>query len=311
MTQSDLTLPGANAPFAAANTMLASMAVIGVIDNVVPLLAEKVGVWQFFVMRTTLSVPMIAILAIWGMGAMFPRRWGAVALRSLLMGISMVFYFIALGLMPIAQAIAGLFTSPVIIVVISVLFMGLRIGKVRILAILLGFTGTLFVLQPDPNDFDWMILVPVAGGFFYALGSIATRSMCEGESTLSMLLGMLLAQAMLGGFALVGLSVWPMEVLPGADGFVTRSWVWPVWDISPWIIVHAVGSLVGVFLLIKAYQLGEPSFVAVFEYSVMIVGSGFAWMVYGQVIDAWQIFGIGLIILAGAVIALRSEPGSA
>ena len=307
MTQTVLPMPGANAPFAAANTMLASMAVIGVIDNVVPILAQQVGVWQFFIMRTILSVPMIALLAWWGMGAMFPRRWGAVALRSLLMGISMGFYFIAVGLMPIAQAIAGLFTSPVIIVVISVLFMGLRIGKVRILAILLGFTGTLFVLQPDPGNFDWMILVPVAGGFFYALGSIATRTMCEGESTLSMLLGMLLAQAFLGVLALTGLSVFPQEVLPGADGFVTRPWVWPVWEISPWIVVHAVGSLVGVFLLIKAYQLGEASFVAVFEYSVMIVGPGFAWVVFGQAVDGWQMFGIGLIILAGAVIALRSR----
>lgn len=306
MTQTALPMPGANAPFAAANTMLASMAVIGVIDNVVPILAQQVGVWQFFIMRTILSVPMIALLAWWGMGAMFPRRWGAVSLRSLLMGISMGFYFIAVGLMPIAQAIAGLFTSPVIIVVISVLFMGLRIGKVRILAILLGFTGTLFVLQPDPRDFDWMILVPVAGGFFYALAAITTRTMCEGESTLSMLLGMLLAQAFLGGLALAGLSVFPQEVLPGADGFVTRPWVWPVWEISPWIIVHAVGSLVGVFLLIKAYQLGEASFVAVFEYSVMIVGPGFAWAVFGQAVDGWQMFGIGLIILAGAVIALRS-----
>lgn len=306
MTQTTLPMTSANAPFAAANTMLAAMAVIGVIDNVVPVLAQQVGVWQFFIMRTALSVPMIALLAVLGMGAMAPRRWGAVALRSLLAGISMVFYFIAVGLMPIAQAIAGLFTSPVFIILISVLFMGLRIGRFRVIAILLGFSGTLFVLQPDPQDFDWMILVPVAGGFFYALSVIATRSLCEGESTLSMLLGMLLAQAFLGILALAGLAVWPLEVLPGADGFVTRQWVWPVWEIAPWVVVHAVGSLVGVFLLIKAYQLGEASFVAVFEYSVMIVGPGVAWLVYGQVVDGWQIFGIGLIILAGAVITVRS-----
>ena len=181
-------------PATAANVMLAAMAVIGVIDNVIPLLAEVVGLWQFYLMRTVLSIPLIYGLAAIGLGQVAPRKWGAVVLRSLLVAVSMMFYFAALALMPYAEALAGLFTSPIFIVLISVLFMGMRIGRVRILAVLLGFAGVLFVLQPDLSNFDWLILLPVAGGFFYALGAIATRSLCEGESTVSMLFGMLIAQ---------------------------------------------------------------------------------------------------------------------
>ncbi|MBE1285001.1 MAG: EamA family transporter [Rhodobacteraceae bacterium] len=307
MKQTALPLPDSNAPFAAANAMVAAMAVLGIVDNLVPLMADTVGVWQFFIVRTLISIPLIALMAWCGLGRMSPVRWGAVAVRSLLAAISMVFYFTAVALMPIAQAIAGLFTSPAFVVVISVLFMGLRIGPFRILAVVLGFAGVLFVLQPDLGDFDWLILLPVAGGVFYALSAIATRSLCEGESTLSMLLGMLLAQAFLALVALLGLSIWPADVPAGADGFAQRGWVWPMWDILHWAGIHAVGSLVGIYLIIKAYQLGETSFVAVFEYSIMLVGPGFAWLVFGQSVDGWQVFGIGLIILAGAILAVRSR----
>jgi drug/metabolite transporter (DMT)-like permease len=307
MKQTAMVLPAENSPIAAANTMLAAMAVIGLTDNVVPLLADRIGIWQFNVMRTVISVPLIVLMAYVGFGQVAPRRWGAVALRSALVAVSMLFYFSAVALMPLAQALAGLFTSPIFIVVISVLFLGMRIGKIRILSILIGFTGVLFVLQPDPRDFDLLILVPVAGGLFYALGAIATRTMCAGESTVSMLFGMFIAQAIMGACGLMALEIWPLEVPQGADGFVTRGWVWPVWDILHWSVIHAAGSVLGVFLIIRAYQLGEASFVAVFEYSVMIVGPGFAWLAFGQTINAWQMAGIALIIVAGATIALRSE----
>jgi drug/metabolite transporter (DMT)-like permease len=307
MKQMVISAPSANSPATAANVMLAAMAVIGVIDNVIPLLAEVVGLWQFYLMRTVLSIPLIYGLAAIGLGQVAPRKWGAVVLRSFLVAVSMMFYFAALALMPYAEALAGLFTSPIFIVLISVLFMGMRIGRVRILAVLLGFAGVLFVLQPDLSNFDWLILLPVAGGFFYALGAIATRSLCEGESTVSMLFGMLIAQAVMGLVGLGVLELWPLPVAEGADGFVTRGWVWPVWEVTHWVLVQAVGSVLGVFLIIKAYQLGEASFVAVFEYSVMIVGPAFAWIVFGQDIGLWQMFGIALIILAGATIAVRSR----
>ncbi|WP_406645336.1 DMT family transporter [Aliisedimentitalea scapharcae] len=293
--------------FTAAGTMLAAMAVVGIVDNIIPVLARDIGLWQFYLMRALLSVPLLCVFSAFGLGKLTVNRVWPVLLRSVLLGVSMMFYFSAVALMPIAQAIAGLFTSPIFIVVISVVFLGLRIGLVRVGAIFLGFIGVLFVLQPDLYAFDWLILMPVAGGFFYALGTITTRTLCDGESTIAMLLGMLLAQAVMGMIGLGVLEIWPQDVAAGADGFVTRGWVWPVWSLMHWMLLQVIGSVVGVYLIIKAYQQGEASFVAVFEYSVMIVGPAFAWLVFGQTVGLWQIFGIGLIVLAGSVIALRSR----
>ncbi len=294
----------------AAQAMLAAMAIIGVTDNAVPLMAETLGLGQFYLLRTLVALPILWAMSKMGFGAMIPRRFGAVTLRALLVATSMVFYFSAVALMPIAQALAGLFTSPIIIVVVSVLFMKLRIGMVRIAAVIGGFVGVLFVLQPDVTAFDWMILLPVAGGFFYALGSIVTGTMCKEESTVSMLFIYLLAQGLIGGLLLVGVEIWPLPVEQGADGFVTRGWVWPLWEMSHLILLQGFAAVGGVFLITKAYQVGEASFVAVFEYSVLLVGPAVAWMVYGQVLNFAQMMGIALIVLAGSTLALRSSKGA-
>ena len=296
---------GTNA--AAAQSMVAAMLIIGMTDNAVPAMAEKIGLGQFYILRTAVALPLLWLMARSGLGGMAPGRVWPVTLRALLLAVSMVFYFSAVALMPIAQALAGLFTSPIIIVLISVLFLRMRIGFVRIAAVVAGFAGVLLVLQPDPADFDWLILLPVAGGLFYALGSIATGRMCQGESTVAMLFVYLLVQAFLGGLALAGLEFWPQPVPEGSEGFITRGWVWPLWEIWHLVLLQGFAAVAGVFLITKAYQLGEASFVSVFEYSVMIVGPGFAWIVFGQALDLWQVLGIGLIIAAGSTIALRSK----
>ena len=145
--------------------MIGAMAIIGVIDNYVIRLAEIIGLWQFHLSRALLMLPLIVCLSLLGLGSLRPRRFGVVALRSILFTFAMLFYFSALALMPIAQALAGLFTSPIFVLIISALFLKQHIGPWRIAAALLGFVGILCVLQPDPQAFDVRTLLPVAGGF--------------------------------------------------------------------------------------------------------------------------------------------------
>lgn len=291
--------------------MVGAMLIIGGIDNVIVLLAQEIGLWQFHFTRALIAFPLVIGLSLIGLGTIRPRRWWAVALRSGLVAISMLFYFSALALMPIAQALAGLFTSPIFILIISALVLRQKIGPWRILAVAFGFVGILLVLQPDPANFNWVTLLPVAGGFFYALGALTTRNLCAGESTVALLAGMWLTLGALGAIGLIGLSIWPQASVPGPDGFVTRGWTWPMWTAAPYVLLQAFGSVIGVFMIIKSYQLGEPSYVAVFEYSVMIFGPLYAVLLFGQALNGVQIAGIALIILAGAVIALRSRGGAA
>jgi drug/metabolite transporter (DMT)-like permease len=291
----------------AAAIMICAMAIIGVIDNFIAPLSRHVGLWQFHLMRALIAWPLVAVLPLFGLGGLMPLRFWAVALRSLLVGISMLFYFSALAMMPIAQALAGLFTSPIFILLISASLMGQRVGLWRIIAVTIGFIGIILVLQPIPSEFNLNILIPVCAGFFYALGAIATRQLCVGESTVALLAGMWVTLGFFGALGTVTLLVLPMWQ-PGEEAqFVTRPWVWPMWDALPLVLLQAIGSVCGVFMIIKAYQLGDPSYVSVFEYSVMIFGPLFAWIAFGQPVGDWQVLGIVLISSAGIIIALRSR----
>ncbi len=287
--------------------MVAAMSIIGVIDNFVIRVAESVGLWQFHLSRALLMLPLIAVLSILGMGTLRPRRIGVVAVRSVLITLAMLFYFSALALMPIAQALAGLFTSPIFVLLISALLLKQRIGPWRIVAVLLGFSGILCVLQPDPTSFDVKTLLPVAGGFFYALSAVVTRTHCSDESTVALLAAMVVTLGLAGAIGLIWLALFPVGVPVGPDGFAMRGWVWPMQDALPWVVVQAVGSTIAVFMLIKAYQLGEPSYVAVFEYSVMIFGPLFAWVAFGQSVGQMQIIGIGMIASAGVLLGWRER----
>ena len=292
---------------AAALTMMAAMLVIGCIDNFISLIAIDSGLWQFQVLRSAMGLPLIILASFLGFGTLWALRLWAVALRSFFVAFAMLFYFGSLAFMPLAQALAGLFTSPIFILLITAFILREPVGPARIFAVLLGFIGILLVLDSDWSTLNWISFLPVVGGVFYAMGAVATRQLCEGESTLSMLAMLFIIQAIIGAVALAFLGQFEFSVPEGAAGFIQRGWVWPVTAALPFILLQAVGSVLGVGLIIRAYQLGSASYVAVYEYSVFISGPFFAWMLFGQTVTAVQTGGILLVAAAGIVIAWRSS----
>ncbi|WP_137702413.1 DMT family transporter [Marimonas lutisalis] len=294
-------------PVAAAVSMLAAMLVIGVIDNFVAVIGGTIGLWQFYVVRFALALPLLWLMALGGMGTMRPARLWAVAARSFMVALAMLIYFSALTVMPIAQALAGLFTSPIFVLVISAVVLRQKIGPWRILAVVMGFAGALIVLEFDPANVTWGSLVPMLGGFFYALGAIATRAWCARESTVAMLTGVMGMQGAMGVIGLAIIAGLGLGEAEGALGFVTRGWVWPFDDIYGWLLLQCVGSVVGVFGIIRAYQWSEASYVSVFEYAVMIFGPLFGWLWFGQQMGPWQMAGAAMIAGAGAIITVRSK----
>lgn len=292
---------------AAALTMLAAMLVIGCIDNFISLIARDAGLWQFQVLRSAMGLPLIILVSFLGFGTLWALRLWAVALRSFFVAFAMLFYFGSLAFMPLAQALAGLFTSPIFILLITAFILREPVGPARIWAVFIGFIGILLVLDSDWSTLSWISFLPVVGGLFYAMGAVATRQLCEGESTLSMLAMLFLIQAIIGALALAVLGQFEFSVPEGAAGFIQRGWVWPVTAALPFILLQAVGSVLGVGLIIRAYQIGTASYVAIYEYSVFISGPFFAWMLFGQTVTALQAGGIILIAAAGIVIALRSS----
>ncbi|WP_310437631.1 DMT family transporter [Sulfitobacter mediterraneus] len=290
-------------PALAAISVLGGMAALGLTDNFVPHISERGSLWQFHLVRSVMAFVVLGAVVAFGFGSLRAKRPVAVLGRSLFQAGAMLIYFGCLSVLPIGVVVAGLFTSPLFVVLISIMFQGKSVGLFRWTAVVIGFVGALMVIRPDPSALDPISFLPIVAGLLYAIGAVATRAWCEGESTLTLTAGFF---GMLGVFGLIGVFVVSGDAPAGHDGFVLRSWGPLDAEMLFWFAVQAVGSLIGIGLIFRGYLLGEASHVAVFEYSLLVFASFWAWVLWDQTVPVLGLFGMVLIALAGSIIALRS-----
>ncbi len=291
----------------AAFLTVAAMALIGLIDNYVRLIAGEAGLWQFHLMRTAVALPLIAGVARLLGWRLLPLRPLPVLGRSLFISGSMLLYFGCLALLPIGQVVAGLFTAPIFVALISAMFYGTRIRPMQIVAVGLGFAGILLILRLDAGSLSLLSLMPVLAGLFYAIGNIATRQWCRGENALTLLFGFFGFMGLWGGLGLTLLAVWPQAVAEGADGFILRGWVAPSGLFLGLVLMQAVGAIIGVWMIVRAYQIAEAPRVAVFENTLLVFAAVWAWLLWGETLDLTALAGMAAIGLAGVLIAMAPE----
>lgn len=282
------------------------MALLGLSDNLVILVADDTGLWQFHFIRSALALPLILIVAAAYQRRLRPVRPVAVVLRSFFVSLSMVFYFGALAFLPVAQTAAGLFTAPIWVLLIAFAGLGQRVSALNVLAVIVGFGGVIAVLQPDFAAFTPALVMPIAAGMVYAIGAIATRRYCAQENTLTLLTGFFVAILIWGAIGVIALAVWQPAVPAGAEGFLLRGWVPMTAELWGLIAVQSLAAVIGVGLITRGYLLAEAAFVSVFEYTLLIFGAVWGWLLWGQALNALAFAGIALIILSGIALA-RSE----
>ena len=127
--------------------MITGMAVVGVIDNFIKFIATEISLWQFHFLRSLIAVPVIIAFGLIVGWDLKPKRVGRVLGRNMFLSGAMFVYFGCLGFFPIAAVAAGLFTAPVLVLVIDMIWSKKRVGPVRFLAALIGFAGTILVLS--------------------------------------------------------------------------------------------------------------------------------------------------------------------
>ena len=292
--------------------IVGGMFVIGLVDNFIRFVAEEGGLWQFHFMRSLISCPLLFVICLLTRRKLWPKRFWPVAIRSFLMASAIVIYFGAISIMPIAEAGAILFTSPLFLLLFSVLLFKTKIGFWRILSVLAGFTGVLLVLKPDTTNLNIFTIVPLLAGMFYAMGQLITRHQCSNEHTETLLFGFFVGTGTLGLIGLLALAVIPISPeLSVKVPFFTTGWVEPSGRFLFWTGVQAIGSLIAVTGLIRGYQIAEPTYVAVYEYSFLIFGGLWAWVLWNEIPDAISVIGILFIAGAGIVITLRTRASSA
>ena len=301
MISSDRTL-------AAAGLILVYAMVIGFTDNYVQVIAENAGLWQFHFTRTLMAMALLIPVAMVMGLRLRPVNLRAVLARSSIHGLAMVIYFGALAFLDVALVAAGLFTAPIWVLLISRFVYGHAIGPVRIFAVILGFAGVVLVLGPEAMaGASLPAVLPVLAGAMYAMGNIATREWCPQESAETLLAGFFLALGIIGAVGMAVLWVLPLEVPAGPEGFLQRGPVWPSATFYFWTFVQAAGSLLGVGMMIRAYQITDASKASVLEYVILPASAFWTWVLWGKGLAPLAVVGMVLIVAAGSMIALRAR----
>jgi len=261
-------------------------------------------IWQIFVMRSVIAVPfLIYFVRITSCAVPIkPIQPGWTLLRSLILVLMWIFYFAALPHIELAIAAAAYYTLPIFITLFAALFLGEKITAKGWLAVLLGFSGTLLILQPRADDFNPYALLPLVSALCYAGAMILTRSKCQQEKPTVLSLWLNISFVGVGTFALLLLKLWnPDADLIAANPFLFGTWT-PMW-LDEWQVmaVLAIAIVIGSIGAAMAYQNGPSSIIATFDFAYVGFAAIWGFVLFAEVPGLQASIGIIMIVTAGAI----------
>ena len=283
--------------------VLIGVAIVGPNDVLIPLLKDHIGVWQFHLLRGIVVVLAVGVIAGIMHHRFFMRSPAKIAVRTLFYTLSMALYFSSLSFLPVAVTGAGLFTAPIFVLIFSAALFGQKIGRRRITAVAIGSAGTLTILNPSGEIFSWFNIMPVLGGAFLALGHITTKRYCAKEDPTTLLLTNFLGMAFCGAIGVGMLTLFPVSPSGNITAFMVENWG----QVTPYVLllitIQGLVAMVGIWLLTRAYQIGDPTYLNVFEYAFLISIGFSGWLFLNQNLTLHDLAGIAMIVTAGIIVA--------
>ncbi|WP_317054410.1 DMT family transporter [Roseovarius rhodophyticola] len=280
---------------------MAASAILSFIDNFVGVVSQEAGLWQFQVFRTLFAIPLLLIAARISRRVIRPVNVPRLVVRSLAVSVGLLIYFASLGALPVSQAGAGLFSAPLWVALLSVIFFRQKIGGMGAFAVVIGFAGALMLLQPDFGNLTTLSLMPLSAGLFYGLGMMLTRHWCREESAIALAIGIFATIGAAGLVMLIVVTFWP------GDTFITAPWSPPSARFLWLTLFQAAGAVVAVTLIAQAYRIGNPAVVAVFEYTFLIFACLWAFVLWGTATNPLALAGIAVILTSGILMAISQK----
>ncbi|MEM8729099.1 MAG: DMT family transporter [Pseudomonadota bacterium] len=146
-------------------------------DATAKLLGPRVGIIELLLVRFALQAVILAPI-VWLAGRswrMSPRTWRLAWLRTILHMAGIGMMFTALKFMPLADAVAIAFVMPFLMLILGQWILGEEVGPRRIVACLVGFVGSLLVIQPSFVQVGWYALLPLGVAVTFSLFMLTTR----------------------------------------------------------------------------------------------------------------------------------------
>lgn len=232
--------------------------------------------------------------------------------RGLLIVTANMTFFVALAVIPLADATALFFAAPLFITLLSIPILGEKVGMMRLGAVLFGFVGVIIMQRPWESAETLeasrlILLLPVIAALTYALNQILTRKLGVQSKASA------LAVYIQGTFILVSLGFYLFagdgRFAEGAEDpsvqFLLRAWIWPA-SSDYWLfaVLGLNAAIIG-YGLSQAYRMADAATVAPFEYIGLPLAVFWGWLIFSDLpaLEVW--IGIAMILASGIFVFLR------
>jgi drug/metabolite transporter (DMT)-like permease len=219
--------------------------------------------------------------------SLIPRRFGLHLFRGMVHATGVMLWFFAMARIPIAEVTAIGFTAPLFTTIGAAIFLGERLRARRIIAVAIGFVGTLVILRPGVEAIQPGALAQLAAAPLFACSYIIAKKLTATES----------------GSVIVGwLSVFvTLALLPPA----LLVWRVPSAHEIALLALTAGCATAGHYTLTRAMRLAELSLLQPFSFLQLVWASLLGLVAFGEVPDAATWLGGALIVGAASYIAHR------
>lgn len=280
-----------NRPLQGMALQTAALMLFVAMDTVFKLLASHFPVAQLAWARFVFSALAVALFLRVTMGRLPWRSHAPVlqALRSLLLCGCTLFFSAALARIPLADATAVGFASPLITVALAALLLKERVGWRRWTGVAVGFAGVLIAIRPPfltGEPLHWAYLLPLGTAVMFAFYQILTRRLAALDDPRVTILH-------------TGLAAAAATSLMQPFVFVTPS-------LAQWGALALLGVLGAIShgLLVLAYARAPASLLAPLSYTQLVWATLAGMLVFADWPDAITLLGAAVIAAGGVLIAL-------
>jgi drug/metabolite transporter (DMT)-like permease len=225
-----------------------------------------------------------------GLSLFRASRPGVHVVRSILMFASTICFFTALRYIEVPTASAINFTSPLIVTALAAPLLGEVVGVRRWAAVAAGFAGALIIIRPGGGETHWAMLLVLGTALSYATYQIVTRKFSAADSPETSITYISIVGAALSTLALPFGFLMPTSLL----------------DTAVFLAIGFIGGI-GHYFVIKAFQVGEASVLAPFNYGQLVMATILSFLVFGTFPDTWTFVGAAVIIASGLYVTYRES----
>lgn len=263
-------------------------------DTFAKLVLENLPVGQFMVLRGAVCTLMIfGWICLRGqLRALTIHNWPAMGLYAFCMAASTHFFLNALNLMPLGDATAITFASPIFTTLMAALILKEQVGWRRWTAVGIGFAGVLILLAPTGQGYPLVAtLLPLAVAGFVAVRDIASRRLSATDASIAILFYNTAAVTLSGLLTIPFEPAWPMP--------------------SNLDIAYIAGAalMLGLaqYCIVEAYRLAELSLIMPSRYASLVFAALGGYVVW-QDVPTWNVaLGAGIICASGLFIWYREQ----